>query len=197
MTRIDPDLRAELQRGIAAAMDPLNRGAVHGGHAVTSLHSPWLHQPCPVCRHTFRVGDEVEIDRDTTVRHHSALLPCAGGELAARPKNSELNAFLAGLDHAWPPPPGVSVHRLEDGGQWQRLLAAPTAGFRRHSCAVCGHTLRPLDMVVICPCEPGQPRCQVAIHRDPVHGLNCWDAWSPGEFRLHCPATSRPIDAPR
>jgi hypothetical protein len=47
--------------------------------------------------------------------------------------------------------------------------------------------------VIFCPCQPGSPLCLVAIHRDPVHGLHCWEDWNPGAYQLHCPATSRAL----
>src|SRR5205085_2866290 len=77
-------------------------------------------------------------------------------------------AFYLGLDESWPPPATLPVRRLELGTKVGDLLLAPAvSGFRRHRCAICGHTLRPHDQVVICPCRPEQPMCILAIHRDP------------------------------
>lgn len=183
-------LHAELQAGEAAARDPANAPTVvTGGRATTTLRSPWLHLRCRVCGHTFRTGDEVEIEDGAAV-HASAMLPCAGAADAATPADPDTNAFFAGLDETWPPPRDLPVVRLEAG---HFLLAPPVAGFRRRTCAVCGHTFRPHDHVVFCPCFPQAPRCQVAIHRDPIHGLHCWEDWNPGAHRLHCPATSREL----
>jgi hypothetical protein len=185
-------LRRELERGVAEAMDPVNAVAVQGGRAVTTLRSHWLHQYCRVCGHTFRTGDEVLIETDGTVRHQSALLPCAGGKSVTPLEPAEAAAFFRGLDEAWPPPRDLPVHRLEEGDP---LLTPPFAGFRRHVCAVCGHTLRLHDHVVLCPCSPQRPICRIAIHRDPLHGLHCWEAWNPGAYTQYCPATSREINA--
>jgi hypothetical protein len=74
-------------------------------------------------------------------------------------------------------PTDVPLLRLT-GEHW--LLAPPRAGFRRHACRVCGHTCRPLDQVVICPCDPLQPCCRVAVHRDMFKQLYCYDHWRQG-----------------
>jgi hypothetical protein len=184
-------LRRALEQGVAEAMDPVNAAAVQGGRAVTTLRSHWLHRRCAACGHTFRTGDDVLVAADGTVRHQSALLPCAGGESAPLLPPAEAAAFFRGLEEAWPPPRDLPVCRLEEGDP---LLAPPFAGFRRHVCVVCGHTLRRHDYVVRCPCSPRAPICQIVIHRDPLHGLHCWEAWNPGAYRQHCPATSREID---
>ncbi len=183
-------LQIEFEAGEAAALDPANEPAATGGHATTTLQSPWLHLRCRVCGHTFRPGDPVEVDSGGEAVHAGAALPCAGGDVAAE-ANPEAAAFFDGLDETWPPPENLPVVRLEAG---HYLVAPPLAGFRRRTCAVCGHTFRPLDHVVQCPCFPEAPRCGVAIHRDPVHGLHCYDDWNPGAHQLHCPATSRKLD---
>ncbi len=189
----DPILQADFAAGEAAAMDPANApSAITGGRATTTLQSPWLHLRCKVCGHTFRPGDEVEVTGGIAV-HASGILPCAGnaGDDDA-PLSTDLGAaeFFTGLDETWPPPKELPVVRLEDG---HFLLAPPMAGFRRRNCAVCGHTFRAHDHVVLCPCFPQAPRCRVAIHRDPVHGLHCLEDWNPGAHKLHCPATSRQL----
>lgn len=183
-------LRAEFEQGLAAARDPANRAAVSGGLAVTTRDSLWFYRHCPICAHSFRDGDQVRITADGEVRHHSALLPCSGETVADTARPAELAAFFAGLDATWPPPAGLTLHRLETG---HPLLAEPQGRLTRHACAVCGHTLRPHDQVVVCPCRPEQPMCRIAIHRDPMHGLNCWDAWCPEGRPHHCLATSRPL----
>lgn len=190
-------LRHDLQRGEAEALDPVNAEAVEGGRAVTTLQSRWLHRLCPVCGHTFRPGDEVDVAPDGTVRHDGGLLPCAVGHdpdddhsPARESAPAELADFFTGLHESWPPPDDLPVRRLEEGDS---LLDPPIHGFRRHTCAVCAHTLRPLDHVIICPCSPDRPLCAVAIHRDLLRGLHCWSAWDPGAVRQHCPATSREV----
>ncbi len=142
--------------------------------------------------HTFRMEDEVNIAPDGTVRHDSDLLPCARGgpQPAAAPE--AMNAFFEGLNEAWPPSINVPVVRLTAG---HLLVRPPRARFRRRTCFVCAHTLRVHDFVVICPCSPRAPLCEVAVHRDIVHGLYCLDAWNPGANRqAYCPITSRKLD---
>lgn len=181
---------AAFSEGEAAALDPDNASAAATGPALTTLRSAWLHLRCQICRHTFRAGDPVEVEPGGRALHASALLPCAGSGAEAS-ANPEAGAFFAGLDEAWPPPAGLHVVRLDAG---HSLVAPPHHGFQRHTCAVCGHTFRPQDHVILCPCFPSAPRCQAAIHLDPVHGLHCYKDWNPGAHRLHCPATSREID---
>ena len=193
-TRIErATLQAEFGHGEAAALDPENAAAVQGGHAVTTRQSRWFHRRCPVCQHTFRSGDEVRVSEDGTVLHESAAPACASGSESEPAPAGTVAAFFAGLDESWPPPSDMPVIRLEHG---HRLLAPPPPGsrFQRHICVGCGHTLRPHDSVVICPCSPRDPICEVAIHRDPLHGLHCWEDWNPGGRRTHCPVTSAPID---
>lgn len=187
-------LNTEFSKGIAAAMDPINAAVEREGRAVTSLFSPWLHGHCKHCGHSFRPGDEVYVFPDGHVVHDSGLLPCKGEGSAAALENNATEAFFQGLDNAWPPPEGLPVVRLEQG---HPLLAPAFAGFKRHACAVCGHTLRLHDMVIICPCQPHKPTCQVAVHRDPLHNLNCWSLWGveDGNKLEYCLATSRKLTA--
>lgn len=186
-------LQTDFDRGIAVALDPANTVALQqGGKATTTLSSHWLHQRCPVCAHTFRINDEVAISAEGSVRHNSALLPCAQEKTQTNPTSAETAAFFTGLDEAWPPPPDMPVRRLEAGSE---LLSPPFAGFQRHTCAVCGHTLRLHDLVVICPCSPTTPLCKTAIHRDPLHNLHCLEAWNPGaNQQRYCPVTSRKLN---
>lgn len=186
--RPEAQLKTRFELGLAAARDPVNRGALRGGPAITTLQSPWLFRHCPVCAHSFRIGDPVLIDVDHSIRHDSALLPCSGRQVAAPPRPAEISDFFTGLDAAWPPPPGLKLHRLQPGHE---LLAL--RGSERPICAYCGHSLRPHDQIVICPCRPAHPMCRIALHRDPMNGLNCWDAWCPDGKPTYCLATSRPL----
>ena len=191
--KAERNLHTAFDQGVAVAMDPVNKVAIQrGGEGTTTLSSYWLHQQCPVCAHTFRLGDEVYIGEDGTVRHNSALLPCAQSDVAKLEFSQETSAFFAGLDRAWPPPKDLPIVRLDEGHE---LLAPPLAGFQRHTCAVCSHTLRQNDRVAICPCSPHQPLCQIAVHRDLIHDLNCLEAWNPGaNGQSYCPVTSRKLD---
>jgi hypothetical protein len=187
------DLTAELSRGIAVSMDPVNDLAIQtGGKATTTLNSHWLHQRCPACSHSFRLGDRVEINAETgVILHNSTLLPCAQG-LNLDPMASPVTTdFFVGLDEAWPAPPDIQTRRLEAG---ESLLKPPSNGFQRHTCFVCGHTFRLHDHVVICPCSPNQPRCEIAVHRDLIHGLHCFDAWNPrANKQRYCPVTLKEL----
>ncbi|MGO8673146.1 MAG: hypothetical protein ACLQVD_17540 [Capsulimonadaceae bacterium] len=180
-------LVAEFEHGAQAASDPSNQMAIQsGGEATTSLRSFWLHQRCPVCKHTFRPGDDVEIAADRTVRHRTVLLPCASKVTPPEPWAGTAE-FIDGVNQVWPPPEDVEVVVLAPG---HRLLAPPLEGIRRKHCVICGHTFREFDQVVICPCSPGKPICQAAVHRDTVNGLNCLDAWWTGQSEdRHCPIT--------
>ena len=185
-------LRSLFDQGLTAAMDPVNALSIQEGTAITTLNSYWLHQHCSQCGHTFRPGDEVYISKDRTVLHNSALLPCAKKSPISSHSPAETTAFFQGLDTSWCPPKCLPIKRLEEGDP---LLAPPYAGFQRHSCAICGHTLRLHDLVVICPCQPQTPLCQIAIHRDPIHGLHCWELWDnwDADKDRYCPATSRKL----
>ena len=190
-------IQSEFERSIVIAMDPSNDSAIQeGGSATTTLNSFWLHQVCPKCKHTFRLGDEVNIAKDGTVLHNSALLPCAKPEILAPKASSETREFFIGLDKAWPPPKNMPVVRLDWTSEIGRtLLAQPIGAFQRYRCVVCSHTLRINDHVVICPCSPDNPLCQTAVHRDLIHGLHCLDAWNPGaNGQSYCPVTSRKLN---
>jgi hypothetical protein len=183
-----PDFQAEFDRGLDAARDEAGASALDkGASARTTLRSPWFHGKCPLCRHTFRVDDMVKRSGNS-ITH-------AGGELNCV-HDAEFNIstsaidFFAGLDETWPPPDNVRVTRLEPS---HYLVAPPVTAVRRRTCFVCTHTFRPFDQVVICPCRPFEPQCEVAVHRDPVHGLLCYETWNPGSTRTHCPVTSRKL----
>lgn len=184
----------QIDRGISIAKDSANQEATRvGGHGVTNLHSPWMLSLCPVCHHSFRAGDEVRIEPDGTVCHASSDLPCDRGEVRELQANPLLDRFLKGLDTAWPPPRDVPITRLTPG---HPLLVPPTSQFpKRRRCAVCRHTFRVHDHVVICPCRPWDPRCLSAVHRDPCHGLSCLDMWDPkANNQQFCPITHESFD---
>ena len=184
------ELRAEFDKGIEAALDKKNKFALlAGGAATTEKQSRWLSQRCSVCLHTFRLGDVVMIDVDGSVRHDMDLLPCARVQATDQPvpASDQVESFFAGIDSVWPTPPEV-IHLAPT----HILVARPKGAFRRRKCVVCGHTLRPHDSVLICPCDPARPRCQAAVHRDVLHGLPCWEAWNPAaNDQTYCPITGR------
>ncbi len=181
------------KQGIAIAVDPANDLAIQSSdEVVTTLDSHWLGEFCQVCSHSFRLGDEVMISNDGTVCHNSDLLPCSRKKRISNESSHEMSAFFDGLNESWPPPKNIQVVRLEHD---HPLLAPPKAGFKRYVCTVCGHTLRLHDHVIICPCSPDKPKCMTAIHRDPIHGLHCFEAWNPGANKQEfCPVTSRKLN---
>ncbi|OUL34974.1 hypothetical protein BV372_12770 [Nostoc sp. T09] len=191
-TKRQLDLHSEFDKGVLIATDPVNNTAIQkGGKGITTLNSYWLHHYCPICSHTFRLGEEVYIAEDGTVKHDSALLQGNKADVSKWEFSQETSAFFMGLDTAWPLPQGLPVVRLDAVHQ---LLAPPFAGFQRHTCVVCSHTLRQNDQVVICPCSPHQPLCKIAVHRDLMHGLNCLELWNPGANRqYYCPVTSKKL----
>jgi hypothetical protein len=191
-SRPAPSFRREILRGIAAAGDLANEDAIRsGGAATTNLHSPWLAELCSVCGHTFRIGDRVQVEAGGMARHCSPELPCDEGGKNMEP-DPEVEGFFQGLNDAWPPRHPVQVHRLEAGHE---LLMTPRGSARRRTCAVCGHTFRRNDHVVICPCNPDAPKCRTAVHRDVVRGLLCYDSWDPGANGLKfCPVTMIELD---
>ncbi len=178
------DVLKAFQKGLAAGLNPDFSGRPLAPEdidddrkSVTSLRSRWLFQRCRVCGHTFRPGDEVRISRNGQVLHDMPGLRCASEKPASEiPGDPEIRTdFFAGLETAWPMPADVPVTRLE-GDHY--LLAPPLQGHGRASCRICGHTFRPYDHVVICPCSPENPRCQAAVHRDLFRHLHCWDEWT-------------------
>jgi hypothetical protein len=189
--RVPPAVQAAFKQGHLLGLDPEasagERAAGPGPRqATTSLRSHWLHNLCKVCGHTFRVGDDVLVGDE--VLHQMAELPCAGGpSRAGRAATSDVGTFFAGLAEAWPMPAEVPLVRLEGG----HPLLAPTQGvFPRHACRICGHTFRPFDHVVLCPCAPDAPTCMVAVHRDILRQLHCWDDFHSSDLRQRCLAMS-------
>lgn len=182
-------LRSEFERGFAGARNEAGLQALEAGAAATtSLRSTWLHELCPVCSHTFRVRDRVEASADSKIRHATGTAFC-GPEAGMQPEFSpEALAFFDGLEAAWPPK--APLVRLDAR---HPLVAAPRRGMRRNACFFCGHTLRPGDIVVVCPCSPEERLCSAAMHQDILHSLYCYSEWNPGEIRDFCPVTSRSL----
>ncbi len=184
---MDPSSLKDLfERGRIRALAPTtDRDGVY----LTSLQSPWLFRDCPICGHDFRIDDTVFVSGGTVI-HAGGALDCRGGEpiLAVDPALSA--AFLAGLYQAWPQVLESHSHSLD---QDHPLLAAPLGRIRRATCAVCGHTLRPGEQVVICPCQPDQPCCRLAVHHDPLRGQTCWSDYAHGDGPSHCLTTGRPL----
>lgn len=193
--------REAFERGALRGRDPeSSEGAreARGGAAVTSLRSSWLGRPCGRCGHTFRRGDGVVVSPEREVIHAwDGALSCPGevrgaGRVKERggeqARGDERAAFYAGVARAYPPPAELPIVRLAP----DHPLVAPSAPvFRRAACALCGHSLRPFDEVVICPCSPDAPLCSGAVHRDPLRTLYCWDEWQKSHLGRFCPVTSR------
>lgn len=140
-------------------------------------------QTCPECHHTFRLGEEVMVDRDPSdgtyiLRHRGRLLGC-GNAGTLDTHTSRLAAdFHRGLDESNPPSGDKHPVRLAPGHPLLGLHAGvggrpPT----RFTCWVCDMTLRPGDLVIHCTCSPHRPYCMGAIHRDPERGNLCYDNW--------------------
>ncbi len=186
-----PEFQEEFDRGLEAARDEAGTAALDSSEtARTTLRSTWFHSVCSRCSHTFRVNDVVRRVNGELV-HSGGELNCATEQRSTFDVTPAVREFFAGLDEEWPPPVDVEVTRLEPG---HRLLAPPVGAIRRRTCFVCTHTFRSLDQIVICPCSPSEPLCEVGVHRDPVHGLLCLETWNPGGSRTHCPVTSRKLD---
>ncbi|MCC6458995.1 MAG: hypothetical protein IT260_00900 [Saprospiraceae bacterium] len=180
--------KALFDEGLNAAKDPSNSAYLKGGAAITSLDSSWLHTECERCNHSFRNGDPVFIETDGKVYHNSTRLACSGKQEGESNFNPEdILEFNLGIVTTYPPPANIPIEVLREG---HTLLAPPLAGLKRHKCAICGHTLRQNDIVVLCPCHPESPKCFVSIHWDPFKGLNCWGEWNSNQDQLYCPATS-------
>jgi hypothetical protein len=184
----DEALRGAFEAGLGKGRDPTREGPCVEGGARTTSRSPWLGKPCARCGHTFRRGDRVEAAWEAAeeVRHGGV---CPDEETAAAALSSrEREAFYAGVASAHPPPPGLVLERLLPGDP--RLTSPGPAG-RRPSCVICGHTLRPFDEVVVCPCSPEAPLCRGAVHRDAIRTMYCFDEWQKSKIGGHCPVTSR------
>jgi hypothetical protein len=192
------DEAEQLDYGISLGLAPQPEldGEVVGGVTVTRLSSWWNHLRCRRCGHTFRRGDTVRLDhQDRSAVHLVPGLRC--GAEAGEDSGQELMEFRDGLLSAWPAPGGLRVHRLA-AGDW-RLPTGPDDRRRINVCLHCGHTFRPGEYVVVCPCWPAaeagqdgpqQPAgCGRSVHRDPATGLSCWESWRPDGTVTVCPVT--------
>ncbi len=209
---------AALETGVEEGFDPQPSGAATDGAddgplgrdgsrtAVTHSESWWTHLRCTRCRHTFRRGDRVRLRGDAatgdaaSVVHLGPALRCADEVAGTRHPSSggdaagdaeELAAFAAGLLAAWPPVGDAPVVRLAVHAS---QVARPDMGPDAPACLVCGHTFRPGEHVVVCPCGVHRAVCVAAVHRDPVAGLTCWDDWRPDGELTHCPVTLNRVD---
>jgi hypothetical protein len=179
-------------QGHEAGMHPRLDDEQAAGALVTTTLSRWLGLNCNTCRHTFRVGDRVRAT-GSDVQHLDPALGCGADRDEPAADAGDAEGFARGLLEAWPAASGVPV-RLT-AGDWR--LPRRTADARGPACPVCAHTFRPGDMVIVCPCSrpaegPAAARCQLAVHRDPVSGLICWDDWRPDGRLVRCPITHEP-----
>jgi hypothetical protein len=182
---------AEFTAGIDDGFDPQPAGDdERAGELVTHAFSWWNTATCTGCGHTFRRGDRVRADPVLrVVRHLDAALGCltpAGDGHGAEP----VGDFVAGLLDEFPLPPELPAVRTDDV---HGLLAPPDRGFARNACLVCGHTFRPDEFVIVCPCRPAERRCRAAVHRDPIRGLVCRENWRAGTEVETCPITLRKV----
>jgi len=179
--------------GRLRGLDPTNSA---DGPAKTTANSFWVvegRRTCDVCRHTFRVGDTVLVnqrdnDQPPQVRHHSYELPCSGEIVAGKAIDEESAArFYAAVDDHNPLKEGEIAIRLRPGNALVADLPL------RARCAGCGHTLRPFEVVVLCPCDIVKPRCRLPVHHDPARGSDCLANWLLGSTPEHCPTTFRKL----
>jgi hypothetical protein len=146
---------------------------------------------CPVCHHSFRLGEQISLHRSDSatgvvLKHHSRRLDCLNPQ-AAEDASAAAELFHRGLDEANPPPKELCTVRLHRDHPLLRLIPGPGGGPPgRHRCWVCGHTFRPGEMVIHCTCSPSSPNCSCAVHRDPDHGLVCYDDWKAQHPAVPC-----------
>ena len=114
----------------------------------------------------------------------------AGGQPSEPRPSPDTADFIAGVLAEFPAPPDLPIVLTSDV---RGLLAPPDRGFGRNTCLVCGHTFRPAEFVVVCPCRPNAPGCRAAVHRDPVRGLICRENWRAGADIVTCPVTLRRV----
>ncbi|MET9732500.1 hypothetical protein ABZZ79_18185 [Streptomyces sp. NPDC006458] len=172
-------------------------GETEPGAEVTVVTSQLLRKlgragtTCPVCHHSFRLGEQISLHRTDSgpgvvLKHHSRRLDCLNPS-AAEDASAAAELFHQGLDSANPPPPELCTVRLHREHPLLRLVPGPGGGEpTRHRCWVCGHTFRPGEMVIHCTCNPDTPTCACAVHRDPDHGLVCYDDWKAQHPQVPC-----------
>lgn len=203
-----PDAAAQLMLGIHAGEEPQAAFTddAASGVLITKSSSWWNHRRCHTCGHTFRRGDRALIDSPArTAQHLMPRLTCGsapgtprtpgalGALGAAEPAGGaegtgDRDEFALGLMSTWPP--NMPVTRLAPD-DWR--IPRPGDGRQAPTCLYCGHTFRPAEYVVICPCQPDRPACGAAVHRDPAAGLPCWDRWRPDGTLARCPVTLAPV----
>jgi hypothetical protein len=187
-----PDVRTELLLGIEVGFneggDTPSADEEISGTTITRPSSWWAFRRCHTCGHTFRPGDRVTVDHASRdVRHLVPGLECGtAGETAEYRGAADRDELHRGLITTWPAPVPISQLARED---WRIPQAA---GNHSAGCLYCGHSFRPGEWVVICPCQAAlgkPPACGAALHRDPVIGLPCWDRWPHGELTV-CPVSA-------
>jgi hypothetical protein len=181
---------AELELGISVGREPqasFTEDTV-SGVVITRSSSWWNKQRCKTCGHTFRRGDRALVDAATrSVQHLMPGLDCGTDPdaTAADGAGGDREAFADGLLATWPAT--VPVSRLE---RTDRRIPRPGDQQPAPTCLYCGHTFRPGEHVVICPCQPEKQVCGIAVHRDPASGSPCWDRWQPTGKLTVCPTTT-------
>jgi hypothetical protein len=181
-------VNTELMLGISVGLEPQASfiDDTASGVVITRSSSWWNRTRCQTCGQTFRRGDPALVDSAARTALH--LVP--GLDCGADPGSSsalssaDRDAFAVGMLSTWPA--NVPVSRLAPS-DWR----LPRRGSPREAptCLYCGHTFRAGEYLVICPCQPGQPACAAAVHRDPAAGLPCWDRWQPTGRLAVCPTT--------
>jgi hypothetical protein len=170
------DERAAFESGRRAGRASGEEMPAPGGEAHIGRASPWIGLICPETHHSFRRGDRVRFGDDLAPR---LILP------AMDVRAEDVVQFYQGLDTT---SPRWSRHVGPD----DPLAAPPGDGVPRRACAICGHTFRVFDAVVVCPCDPDRPSCGIAVHQDPARSLVCYDAWRESSLAAFCLANSRP-----
>jgi hypothetical protein len=192
---------AQLDLGIERGLEPQAAFGDDGATGVVTTRSSswWNFRRCKTCEHTFRRGDRVLVDPvRRTAQHLVPGLACGsaadadadgrGRATVSAASGRDRDDFAAGLLNTWPS--AVTLTRI---GPRDWRLPRPGSGRAAPTCLYCGHTFRPGEYVVVCPCRVSagaSPACGAAVHRDPAAGLPCWDNWQPGGTLSVCPITS-------